>query len=1078
MSALTRTWLEGPLVSAAAVQQALILQAAHGDDVRLARAVRQCRRTLLHASLRLGPASGASGVWAHCARPLMAALGWQTEAVETVTHGNVRLQVARLGGRHGSATLVVLPWGAAPSPHARSACRAALRHDTRWVMLTNGCCWRWFDASRPFGGRFTGLRFDAAHTDERVLEALWLMGRADGPRHASGLPVVEQLANLSGSLELVATRAIRDGVSHARACLAGHIHAPDHEVLTLVFRWIFLLLAEARGLAPVHNPVYRHAYAVSTIARHALRRQPPFGLWDSLTSTGLLAHAGSTHPALRLTALNGALFDPEATPHAARASVPDAVTAAVLTALTSVEREGHRRPIAFADLDVEHLGTIYEDVLARPAAAMERKRTGTYYTPRELADHLVARTLAPLTEGREPDAILALRVLDPAMGSGAILASAARYLMAAVEAAWARQGRIGPLDVTETDRADTMRHIVERCLYGVDRNPRAVQIARLSLWLTSMARERPLTFLDNHLRCGNSLIGTTAADIVSRMPGRAARPAPSSNCQPALFDLEQWDREAAALGTALRTLAMAPSMSAGEVQAKARKLEAIRADPSLASWRRRADQWCGAWMTPTPPAAGLWRAIDDSVQMALRGGARQAVLDRADQLRRLSKLADAFHWPFEFPDVLHGPGAPGFDAVIANPPWEMLRADLGSADDRSAARARLRGEVRFLTGSGSYGAQAGGHANLYRFFVERMLQLCAPTGRIGIIAPWGLLSDYSASRTRERLFRVAAVDEITAVDNARRLFPIHRSVRFALVTATSGRATRGFVLRTGVTGIDDLHGRAARPGLWVDLALVARVGGPGMPVPCLRGEVDLHILDRMMRSGVRLDDAGWKVGFSRELNATDDRQMLHRRRRHADDLRAIGGRDLAPFRVEAADRGPWVRREDAARVLPDGRWLRWRLAYRDVASAGNRMSLIAALVPPAAVTTHTLFVLRQSLPLQRQLYLLGVFNSLVANWFVRLFVGTHVTSALAGRLPVPPPDPRSRVARRVARLAGRLGRLDPDSDAATTATVALQCSVARLYGLTSAEFDAVIASFPLLPESLRRAIGEAYARGG
>lgn len=1078
MSTLTRRWLEGPLVSAAALQQALILQAAHGDDVRLARAVRQCRRTLLDASLRLGPASGASGVWAHLARPLTAALGWQVQAVDAATHGDVRLQVARLRGRHGAASLVVLPWGAAPSPHVRSACRAALRHDTRWVMLTNGCCWRWLDASRPFGGRFAGLRFDTAHTDERVLEALWLMGRGDAPSLERGLPRVEQLAHLSQALELVATRAIRDGVSHARACLVGHLDAPDHEILTLVFRWIFLLLAEARGLAPVHNPVYRHAYAVSTIARHAGRRLPPFGLWDSLTSTSLLAHEGSTHPALPVTALNGALFDPEATPHAARARVSDAATASVLTALTSLERDGQRRPIAFEDLDVEHLGTIYEDVLAHPTAAIERKRTGTYYTPRELADHLVARTLAPLTEGRDPDAILSLRVLDPAMGSGAILAGAARYLMAAVEAAWARQGRGGPLDVTEAERADTMRRIVERCLYGVDRNPRAVQIARLSLWLTSMARDRPLTFLDNHLRCGNSLIGATAADVVSRMPGRGSRPAPSSNCQPALFDLEEWDREAAVLGAALSTIAMAPSTSAGEVQAKARKLETIRAGPTLSSWRRRADQWCGAWMTPAPPAAGLWRAIDDSAQVDPRGGVRHAVLGRADELCRFSERADAFHWPFEFPEVLHGTGATGFDAVIANPPWEMLRADQGSADDRSASRARLRGELRFLTGSGCYGAQAGGHANLYRFFVERMLQLCAPAGRIGIIAPWGLVSDYSASRTRERLFRVAAVDEITAVDNARRLFPIHRSVRFALVTATIGQASRGFVLRTGVTSVEDLHGRGAKPGLWVDLALVARAGGPGMPVPCMRGEADLRILDRVMHAGARLEDAPWQVGFSRELNATDDRQMLHRRRRHAADLPVLGGRNLSPFQIEGADRGPWMSREDAERLLPGGGWRRWRLAYRDVASAGNRMSLIAALVPPGAVTTHTVFVLRQSLSLQRQLYLLGVFNSLVANWFVRLFMGTHVTSALVGRLPVPPAHRRPRVARRVARLAGRLRRLDPGSDAATTANVALQCSVAKLYGLTSAEFDAVIASFPLLPESLRRAIGESRARGG
>ena len=133
---------------------------------------------------------------------------------------------------------------------------------------------------------------------------------------------------------------------------------------------------------------------------------------------------------------------------------------------------------------------------------------------------LVERTLDPLVRGASSREILGLRILDPAMGSGALLASALRYLVAAVETAWVREGRGGPLDVPRHERESLPRCIAEQCLYGVDVNARAVDVARLSIWLLSMAPDRPLTWLDAHLRVGNSLVGTSPSTILSRVPGR------------------------------------------------------------------------------------------------------------------------------------------------------------------------------------------------------------------------------------------------------------------------------------------------------------------------------------------------------------------------------------------------------------------------------------------------------------------------------------------------------------------------------------------------------------------------------
>src|SRR5690606_2975317 len=126
--------------------------------------------------------------------------------------------------------------------------------------------------------------------------------------------------------------------------------ARDAEVLTHIFRWLFLLFAEARGLVPIDNPIYRHGYAMSTIAGHAREQPPPYGLWESLLASAGLAHDGSRHPLLRMKALNGALFDPGTTPRARQRSLPDTAVAPMLRALTTVRAGALERPIAFGDL--------------------------------------------------------------------------------------------------------------------------------------------------------------------------------------------------------------------------------------------------------------------------------------------------------------------------------------------------------------------------------------------------------------------------------------------------------------------------------------------------------------------------------------------------------------------------------------------------------------------------------------------------------------------------------------------------------------------------------------------------------
>src|SRR5262249_1823218 len=154
-----------------------------------------------------------------------------------------------------------------------------------------------------------------------------------------------------------------------------------------------------------------------------------------------------------------------------------------------------------------------------------RKATGTFYTPQPIADYVVRRTLAPLTRDRSADQILRLRIVDPAMGSGAFLVAACRYLAQAYEQALLREGSCHASDLDEDARVSIRRSIAERCLYGVDLNPMAVQLARLSIWLTTLASDRPLSFLDHRLQVGDSLLGAWMSNL-RRAPdaARATRP--------------------------------------------------------------------------------------------------------------------------------------------------------------------------------------------------------------------------------------------------------------------------------------------------------------------------------------------------------------------------------------------------------------------------------------------------------------------------------------------------------------------------------------------------------------------------
>jgi hypothetical protein len=356
-----------------------------------------------------------------------------------------------------------------------------------------------------------------------------------------------------------------------------------------------------------------------------------------------------------------------------------------------------------------------------------RKGAGTFYTRPQLTLPTVRRTLEPLLSGpdgrvRAPEDLLALKVCDPAMGSGSFLVAALRVLTEAVVRSLHEHGRIsrrGDAGHAATDGSDLVRiecellpdadrdqaderveaivrrAVVEHCLYGVDLDPLAVELARVSLWVETLDRRLPFTFLDHKLRCGDALVGTWL-DRFRDYPLLAWwRQSPDEKWRGVTHEGDVWsealkDRRKAVVEEQVELLTgqknwLARTASDEELKAAIdrvrelyRRLRRVPAsqpdkraeiwrtqvapDPALARVREAFDTWCALWFWPLD-------RLDEAPGPAALPAPPESARDIA---RTLSRARRFFHWELEFPDVFTEKGA-GFDAIVANPAWEIRK---------------------------------------------------------------------------------------------------------------------------------------------------------------------------------------------------------------------------------------------------------------------------------------------------------------------------------------------------------------------------------------------------------------------
>jgi hypothetical protein len=727
------------------------------------------------------------------------------------------------------------------------------------------------------------------------------------------------------------------------------------QLLRVVYRLIFLAVAEDREL--LHGPdaseaardLYASAYGFSYMRERSSRRSSHDHHHDAWEVAKIVFRAlERSEQLLGLPALGG-LFTRGATSDLDDAKLPNRAFLRAIFHLSWLIEDGRRVRVNWRDMATEELGSVYEGLLelvpiredhgrrfsfadADEAKGNARKTSGSYYTPDSLVQTLLDATLDAVLMRAEAEggaeAILKLSVIDPACGSGHFLLGAARRM--AVRVAQLR-------DSEAPDYPAAMRDVVRHSIHGVDRNPMAVELAKVALWIEALEPGKPLNFLDNHIRCGDSLIGIFNIEALrAGIPDEAYEPLAGDDKELAKVyerrNKEQREGKGATgflsslkpptgLIDAARALAEMPENTLAEIAAKEAAFDQLHKGPAWFNLKMACDAYVAAFFQPktgaVPGAADFTTPTmpeTDHMWTAARGEALYGPLTTL--IDRTANGVSAFHWPLEFPAIM---ARGGFDVVVGNPPWERIKLqeqeffaardpEIATAPNKAArsvlikalkqaeagtARADLATEFEFASRaaeaasvfvrkSGRFPLSGMGDVNTYALFAEHFARLVRPQGRAAVIVPTGIATDSSTSAFFGDLVANNRVATLLSFDEIRRWFPTTDD-RKSFCILGIGESDRGVRASFEIGQLDHLTDERRQIELTPE---DFQLFNPNtLTVPLFRARADRDLTRKLYQSAPVLirerpghpdgDENSWGITFQTLFHMSNDSGLFH-----------------------------------------------------------------------------------------------------------------------------------------------------------------------------------------------------------
>lgn len=845
--------------------------------------------------------------------------------------------------------------------------------ESLWGVVTNGDLLRIVrDNSSLTRPAWIEADLQRIFTEQRYADfsLLWLLlhesrfGAVDTPAHDA---ILEQWRDKSLAQGIAARDRLRGGVEEAlkklgngflahprnnalrEALTSGTLEATEfqRQLLRLVYRLIVLVVAEEREL--LHPPGsaeeavrwYAKGYGIRRLRERAARRRAydrHDDLWDALQV--VFRGCATGEPRLALPGLGG-LFAGHQCPDLDGASIRNSALLEAVYHLTWLDEKHARVRVNWRDMGTEELGSVYESLLELEPELRDgareygfvggdggghaRRLTGSYYTPDSLVQALLDSALDPVIEravaSDDPEAaLLALSVIDPAMGSGHFLLGAARRI--AGELARLRtDGTPGP----ESYRR-ALREVISHCIHGVDKNAMAVELARIALWLEAMEPGKPLAFLDHHLIHGDAILGILDPAVLDDGIPDDAFSALAGDDREVAKRLKANNKEArkllarerkagqvsfrfdqAGAAESQRELDAMPDDSLEAVAAKREAYEAHRREQA-AQFRFLCDAYVAAFLLPKTAAGEAavphtGTLLNQAIGVAVPEVIRTAVAEIAEETPLL-------HWPIAFAGVME---RGGFDCVVGNPPWEKIKLsekeffanrdeEIANAPNKAARQALIDaleasppgtpgrrlfrlfqaakresdGGSNFVRNSGRFELTGTGDVNLYPLFAESSLGWMNRDGWTGLVLPLGIVAETTTATYFDALRRNHLVS-FACFENEGMLIPgIHHSTKFGLLTCAGQRpdtkARFCYFLRTTAELGDERRWFSLSDS---EFSLLSPITGNA---PVFRSQEDLALNLKLYSQGATIGDpqCGWQVTLASMFHMSGDSEHFHR----------------------------------------------------------------------------------------------------------------------------------------------------------------------------------------------------------